>query len=66
MDREVLPILWYAKFFSDAIRKCTKILKPIFGLLRRESSLSFIFVDDSYLQKDTEQECMNDIKVTVT
>ena len=51
--------------YSDAMRIFTKILKPVFGHLRQEGHLSVIFVDDSYLQGDTEQECMNNIKATV-
>ena len=47
------------------MRIFTKILKPVFGHLRQEGHLSVIFVDDSYLQGDTEQECMNNIKATV-
>ena len=51
--------------YSDAMRIFTKILKPVFGHLRQEGYLSVIFVDDSYLEGDTEQECMNNIKATV-
>ena len=51
--------------YSDAMRIFTKILKPVFGHLRQEGHLSVIFVDDSYLQGDTKQECMNNIKATV-
>ena len=47
------------------MRIFTKILKPVFGHLRQEGHLSVIFVDDSYLQGDTKQECMNNIKATV-
>ena len=65
---------WIQKFYkfvgmpngySDAMRIFTKILKPVFGHLRQEGHLSVIFVDDSYLQGDTKQECMNNIKATV-
>ena len=51
--------------YSDAMRIFTKILKPVFEHLRREGHLSVIFVDDSYLQGDTEQEYINNIKATV-
>ena len=65
---------WIQKFYkvvgmpngySDAMRIFTKMLKPVFVHLRLEGHLSVIFVDDSYLQGDTEQECMNNIKATV-
>ena len=51
--------------YSDAMRIFTKILKPVFGHLRQEGHLSVIFVDDSYLQGDTEQECINSTKTPV-
>ena len=61
MDTEVLQICGYANTMSIL----TKTLKPVFGHLRQKSHLSVIFVNDSYLLGDTEQECMNNIKVTV-
>ena len=51
--------------YSDTMRTFTKILKPAFGHLRQEGHLSVIFFGDSYLQENTEQECMNNIKATV-
>ena len=65
---------WIQKFYkfvgmpngySDAMRIFTKIIKPVFGHLRQKGHLSVIFVDDSYLQGDTKQECMNNIKAIV-
>ena len=65
---------WIQKFYkfvgmpyiySDAMRIFTKILKPVFGHFRQESYLSVIFVNDFYLQGDTEQEFLNNIKATV-
>ena len=32
----------------------TNILKPVFGHFRQEGHLLIVFVDDSYLQGDTE------------
>ena len=64
---------WMQKFYkfvgmpdgySDAMRIFTKILKPVFGHLS-QGHLSVKFVDDAYLQGDTGQECMNNIKATV-
>ena len=49
--------------YSDAKRIFIKILKPVFGHLRQEDLLSVIFVDDSYLLGETEQECANNIKL---
>ena len=51
--------------YSHVRRIFTEILKPVFGHLRQEGHLSVIFVDDSYLQGDTKQECLNNIKATV-
>ena len=62
---------WFNKFlgmpngYSDAMRIFTKILKPVFGYLRKQGHLSVVFVDDSYLQADTEQECIKNINATV-
>ena len=50
---------------TDAMRIFTKILKPVFGYLRKQGHLSVVFVDDSYLQADTEQECIKNINATV-
>ena len=51
--------------YSDAMRIFTKILKPVFGYLRKQGHLSAVFVDDSYLLADTEQECIKNINATV-
>ena len=42
--------------YSDTIRILTKFLKPAFGVLRPEGSLSVIFFDDTYFHGDTEHE----------
>ena len=56
---------WFNQFFkflgmpngySDAMLIFTKMLKPVSGCLRKQGHLSIVFVDDSYLQADTEQE----------
>ena len=51
--------------YSNAMRIITKILKPVFGHLWNEGHISVIFVDDSYLQRDTKHECMNNINATI-
>ena len=50
--------------FSEAMIIFTKILRPAFGYLRQERYLSVIFVDDSYLQGNTESDCLENIEVT--
>ena len=64
MDTEVL-LVGMPNRYSDAMRIFTKILKPVFGHLRQEDHLLVILADDSYLQRDTEQKCFNNIKATV-
>ena len=40
-------------------------MDPAFGYLRQDGHFSVIFVDDSYLQRNTESECLENIQVTV-
>ena len=70
MHQKIFIFEWIQKFYkfvgmpngySDAMMIFTKILKH----LRQEGHLSVIFIDDSSLQGDTEQECMNNTKATV-
>ena len=51
--------------YTEARRIFTKILRPVFGYLRQEGYLLVIFVGDSYLQGNTESECLENIEVTV-
>ena len=51
--------------YTEATRIFTKILRPVFGYLRQEGYLLVIFVGDSYLQGNTESECLENIEVTV-
>ena len=51
--------------YSDAIRIFTNILKPVFANLRQKGHLSVIFVDDSYLQGDSETECLGNVEATI-
>ena len=44
--------------YSDAIPVFTKILKPVYANLTEKGHLSAVFVEDSYLQGDTETECL--------
>ena len=50
--------------YSDTMRMFTKILKPVYGNLRQKGHLSVVFVDDSYLQGDTETECLGNVEAT--
>ena len=51
--------------YCDAMRVFTKILKPVFATLREEGHESVIYVDDSLLQGDTFQECLDNIMATL-
>ena len=51
--------------YSDAMKIFRKMLKPVFGYLRKQCHLSVKFVEDSYLQADTEQEYIKNINATV-
>ena len=45
-------------------RLFTKILKPVYATLRNEGHLNVGYIDDSYLQGDTIQECQTTITDT--
>ena len=51
--------------YSDAMRIFTKMFKPVFGYLRQQGHLSVVFVDNSYLQTNIEQECIRNRNVIV-
>ena len=51
--------------YSDAMRVFTKVLKPAFSYLREIGYLSVVYVDDSYLQGETFEECLQNITETV-
>ena len=52
--------------FSDAMHGFTKVSKPVYPYLRQQGYMSVIFVDDSYLQGDTKQECLQNIEACVS
>ena len=49
--------------YSDAMQIFTKILKPLYGNLKQKGHLSVVFVDDSYLQRET--ECLRNVEATI-
>ncbi len=51
--------------YVDAMRVFTKLLKPAFSHLRGKYLESVIYVDDSLLQGDTFEECMDNIIQTL-
>ena len=51
--------------YSDAMRVFTKVLKPAFSYLREIGYLSVAYVDDSCLQGETFEECLQNITETI-
>ena len=47
------------------MRVFTKVLKPTFSNLREIGYVSVVYVDDSYLQGETFEECLQNITETV-
>lgn len=65
--RKYLRFIWKGQLYqftcmpnglSNAPRKFTKLLKPVFKLLRSKGFLSVVYLDDSYLQGQTFQQCL--------
>ena len=50
--------------YSEAMHIFTKASKPVYEYLRRQVNLFIIFVDGSYQQGNTEQECLQKIQAT--
>lgn len=46
-------------------RKFTKLMKPVFATLRKGGHISASYIDDTYLQGDTKEECQANINATV-
>ena len=72
--KKYLKFAWNGKLFQfcampngycDAMRIFTKILKPVFATLREQGHESVIYVDDSLLQGETFQECLDNIMATL-
>lgn len=47
-------------------RKFTKLLKPIFSLLRNKGHVSVGFIDDTWLSSDKYEKCVDNVRDTVT
>ena len=55
----------FANGFTNCPRCFTKLLKPMYALLRAQGFLSASFIDDCYLQGQTISECQENINATV-
>ena len=62
---KVYKFLGMPNGYSDAMRIFTKVLKLVYSNLRQKGHLSVAFVDDLYLQGDTETECLENVKATI-
>ena len=51
---------------SSAPRIFTKVLKPVYAHLHSLGHVTLGYIDDSYLQGDTFEECCNNVKATVS
>ena len=69
-----LKFFWnnkYYKFtcFPNGLACCprqfTKLMKPVFSTLRKEGHISASYIDDTYLQGDTKEECQINVYETV-
>ena len=69
-SRKYLRFIWRDKLYqftalpngySAAPRLFTKLLKPIYAKLRSEGYISVAYIDDSYLQGSTYEECLDNI-----
>jgi len=52
--------------YGPDMRLFTKILKTPFAWLRARGHKSVVYVDDTYLQGNTWQECLDNVKATVS
>ena len=71
--RKYLRFKWKGKLlqytcFPNGLACCprlfTKLLKPVYASLRQTGDEIVPYIDDSYLQGDTEQECWQSVKKT--
>ena len=51
--------------YSEAMIVFTKVLKPLFSAPRKQGYFSVAYVDDSFLQGDNFDACLNDVKATL-
>lgn len=73
-DRKYLKFSWRDNLYQFTCfpnglalcpRKFTKLLKPAYSTLRQMGHLSVSYIDDSYLQADTYEQCVQNVIDTV-
>lgn len=74
-SRKFLKFIWQAKLYqftclanglSPAPRLYTKLLKPVFATLRKLGHSNVPYIDDSLLQSDTQDSCVQNVTDTVS
>ena len=72
--QKFLKFSWKGKYYKFTAfpnglalcpRKFTKLLKPVYAYLRSLGHLSVAYIDDSYLQGDTYEECLQNTIDTI-
>lgn len=72
-DRKFLRFIWKGTLYqytclpnglSRAPRLFTKLLKPVYASLRSKGYVSVAYIDDSYLQGETYEQCLQNIQET--
>ena len=72
-DQKYLRFCWKGRLFqftclpnglACAPRLFTKILKPVYAMLRQKGHLNVGYIDDSYLQGENIEDCQANISVT--
>ena len=51
--------------FASSPRIFTKLCKPVFSMLRTKGHIIVGYIDDSYLQGDSSEECQQNVKDTI-
>lgn len=74
-DKKYLKFSWRGKLYHFTCfpnglafcpRKFTKLLKPVYSTLRNLGHLSVAYIDDSYLQADTYELCVQNVFDTLS
>ncbi|XP_068690529.1 uncharacterized protein [Montipora foliosa] len=74
-DQKYLKFSWRGKLYQFTCfpnglafcpRKFTKLLKPVYSTLRNLGHLSVAYIDDSYLQADTYELCVQNVIDTLS
>ena len=73
-DRKYLKFCWNGQLFqytcfpnglSNCPRYFTKLMKPVYACLRSKGHLSTAYIDDPFLQAQSFEECLQNVKDTV-